>query len=90
VCDVCLQNNSGYTGKYIFCGGNDCIQIILAVMMAAVIDITNDDQRQIVRRLFRESGNVNVKTIDVDLQFLIFGKNFFYYLDQSNSINARC
>ncbi|CAF0777396.1 unnamed protein product [Adineta steineri] len=48
VCDVCLQNNAGYT----------------AVMMAAVIDITNDDQRQIVRRLFRESGNVNVKTKD--------------------------
>ncbi len=77
MCDVCLQNNSGYTGKYIFCGRNDCLQIILAVMMAAVIDITNDDQRQIVRRLFRESGNVNVKTIDVDLQFLIFRKNFF-------------
>ncbi|CAF2854707.1 unnamed protein product [Rotaria sp. Silwood2] len=46
VCDVCLQNNAGYT----------------AVMMAAVIDITNNEQRQIVRRLFRESGNVNVKT----------------------------
>ncbi|UJR14743.1 hypothetical protein I4U23_001734 [Adineta vaga] len=46
VCDVCLQNTAGYT----------------AVMMAAVIDISNDDQRQIVRRLFRESGNVNVKT----------------------------
>lgn len=38
---------------------------LLAVMMAAVIDIINDDQRDIVRRLFRESGNVNVKTIDV-------------------------
>jgi hypothetical protein len=49
VCDVCLQNNAGYT----------------AVMMAAVIDITNDDQRQVVRRLFRESGNVNVKTTAV-------------------------
>ncbi|CAF1614470.1 unnamed protein product, partial [Adineta ricciae] len=48
VCDVCQQNNAGYT----------------AVMMAAVIDITNDDQRQIVRRLFRESGNVNVKAKD--------------------------
>ncbi|CAF3102541.1 unnamed protein product [Rotaria socialis] len=46
VCDVCLQNNAGYT----------------AVMMAAVIDIANDEQRQVVRRLFRESGNVNVKT----------------------------
>ncbi|CAF1460677.1 unnamed protein product [Adineta steineri] len=46
VCDVCLQNNAGYT----------------AVMMAAVIDITDDDQKQTVRRLFRESGNVNVKT----------------------------
>ncbi|CAF3330091.1 unnamed protein product [Rotaria socialis] len=48
VCDVCLQNKAGYT----------------AVMMAAVIDITNDDQKQIVRRLFHESGNVNVKTTD--------------------------
>ncbi|CAF1136886.1 unnamed protein product [Rotaria sp. Silwood1] len=48
VCDVCLQNNAGYT----------------AVMMAAVIDITNDDQRQSVRRLFQESGNLNVKTTD--------------------------
>ncbi|CAF4084833.1 unnamed protein product [Rotaria magnacalcarata] len=46
VCDVCLQNNAGYT----------------AVMMAAVIDIANDEQRQVVRRLFLESGNVNVKT----------------------------
>jgi hypothetical protein len=51
VCDVCLQNKAGYT----------------AVMMAAVIDITNEDQREIVRRLFRESGNVNVKTLDVCL-----------------------
>lgn len=34
----------------------------LAVMMAAVIDITNDEQKQTVRRLCRESGNVNVKT----------------------------
>jgi len=34
-------------------------------MMAAVIDIINEDQRDIVRRLFHESGNVNVKTIDV-------------------------
>ncbi|CAF0880180.1 unnamed protein product [Adineta ricciae] len=46
VCDVCLQNNAGYT----------------AVMMAAVIDITNDEQKRTVRRLCRESGNVNVKT----------------------------
>jgi hypothetical protein len=36
-------------------------------MMAAVIDITNDEQRQVVRRLFRESGNVNVKTTSVCL-----------------------
>jgi Na+/H+-dicarboxylate symporter len=43
----------------------------LAVMMAAVIDITNDDQRQIVRRLFRESGNVNVKTTDVYLNLFL-------------------
>lgn len=35
-------------------------------MMAAVIDISNDDQREIVRRLFREAGNVNVKTLDVN------------------------
>ncbi|CAF2768137.1 unnamed protein product [Rotaria sp. Silwood2] len=48
VCDVCLQNNAGYT----------------AVMMAAVIDIANDDQRKIVHRLFHESGNLNVKTTD--------------------------
>ncbi|CAF1141644.1 unnamed protein product, partial [Rotaria sordida] len=48
VCDVCLQNNAGYT----------------AIMMAAVIDITNDDQRQVVRRLFCELGNLNVKTTD--------------------------
>lgn len=33
--------------------------------MAAVIDITNDEQRAVVRRLFRESGNVNVKTASV-------------------------
>jgi len=31
-------------------------------MMAAVIDVNSDEQRQVVRRLFRESGNVNVKT----------------------------
>ena len=37
----------------------------VAVMMAAVIDITSDEQREIVRRLFRDSGNVNVKTKDV-------------------------
>jgi hypothetical protein len=36
-------------------------------MMAAVIDITTDEQRQVVRRLFRESGNVNVKTTTVCL-----------------------
>ncbi|CAF0943841.1 unnamed protein product, partial [Didymodactylos carnosus] len=46
VCDVCLQNNAGYT----------------AVMMAAVIRIDSEDQRNTVRRLFKESGNVNVKT----------------------------
>ncbi|CAF0844927.1 unnamed protein product, partial [Didymodactylos carnosus] len=46
VCDVCLQNNAGYT----------------AVMMAAVIKIDNEEQRSVVRRLFKESGNVNVKT----------------------------
>lgn len=38
---------------------------LLAVMMAAVIDITTDEQRQVLRRLFRESGNVNVKTLTV-------------------------
>ena len=66
VSDVCLQNNAGYTGKQkkrinqiivFFC--------LLAVMMAAVIDITTDEQRQVLRRLFRESGNVNVKTLTV-------------------------
>ncbi len=36
-------------------------------MMAAVIDITTDEQRQVVRRLFRESGNVNVKPTTVCL-----------------------
>ncbi len=41
----------------------------LAVMMAAVIDITNDEQRQVVRRLLRESGNVNVKTTVVCFEF---------------------
>jgi len=41
-------------------------------MMTAVIDIINDDQRQIVRRLFREAGNVNVKTKDVDFQLIHF------------------
>jgi hypothetical protein len=47
-------------------------------MMAAIIDITNDDQRQIVRRLFREARNVNVKTIDVDFEFFgVFRKNVF-------------
>jgi hypothetical protein len=39
-------------------------------MMAAVIDIANDEQREVVRRLFRESGNVNVKTTAVCLEFL--------------------
>lgn len=34
-------------------------------MMAAVIDIASEEQRQVVRRLFRESGNVNVKTTQV-------------------------
>jgi hypothetical protein len=43
--------------------------IFLAVMMAAVIDITNDEQRQVVRRLLRESGNVNVKTTAVCFEF---------------------
>ena len=36
--------------------------IFSAVMMTAVIDIATDEQKQVVRRLFRESGNVNVKT----------------------------
>lgn len=40
-------------------------------MMAAVIDISNEDQREIVRRLFLEAGNVNVKTIDVRFLFFI-------------------
>lgn len=31
-------------------------------MMAAVIDLAADEQKHVVRRLFRESGNVNVKT----------------------------
>ncbi len=42
--------------------------MILAVMMTAVIDITNDRQRQVVRRLYRESGNVNVKTTAVGFE----------------------
>ena len=65
VCDVCLQNNAGYTGK----GKRHPISLLLkvnlfivAVMMAAVIDISNDEQRKVVSRLFRESGNINVKT----------------------------
>ncbi len=41
-------------------------------MMAAVTDIINDNQRQSVRRLFHEAGNVNVKTIDVDFQLIHF------------------
>lgn len=41
------------------------IDFVSAVMMAAVIDITSEQQRQVVRRLFRESGNVNVKTKQV-------------------------
>lgn len=35
-----------------------------------MIDITDDDQRKIVRRLFHESGNVNVQTKDVNLYAL--------------------
>jgi hypothetical protein len=50
-------------------------------MMAAVIDITNDAQRQIVHRLFHESGNVNVKSIDVDFQLIFFSKKSFDYLE---------
>lgn len=38
---------------------------VLAVMRAAVIDINADEQRDIIRRLFRESGNVNVQTKEV-------------------------
>ena len=38
-----------------------------AVMMAAVIDLAADEQKQVVRRLFRESGNVNVKTPHVSI-----------------------
>ena len=34
-------------------------------MRAAVIDINDADQREILRRLFRESGNVNVQTKEV-------------------------
>ena len=42
-------------------------------MMASVIDITSDEQREVVRRLFRESGNVNVKTTAVSPpNFLLF------------------
>lgn len=41
-------------------------------MMASVIDITSDEQRDVVRRLFRESGNVNVKTTNVSLTNLFF------------------
>lgn len=44
--------------KYVF----SCLIQHLAVMMAAVIDITKDEQKTVVRRLLRESGNVNVKT----------------------------
>jgi hypothetical protein len=51
---------------------------LLAVMMAAVIDITNDEQRQVVRRLFRESGNVNVKTPAVCFLFNFNAKHFFF------------
>jgi hypothetical protein len=43
------------------------LSIISAVMRAAMIDITDDEQRKIVRRLFHESGNVNVQTKDVNL-----------------------
>ena len=67
VCDICLQNHAGYTGKSVFELYIILIELIyhLAVMMAAVIDIVSDEQRQVVRRLFRESGNVNVKTTQV-------------------------
>ncbi len=54
--------------------------MFLAVMMAAVIDITNDEQREIVRRLFRESGNVNVKTTPVGFEKCIsYLKNRKYF-----------
>jgi Na+/phosphate symporter len=57
------------------------MQMILAVMMAAVIDITNNDQRQIVRRLFRESGNVNVKTKDVYYFLIDYLKKKTFFCD---------
>ena len=65
VCDVCLQNHAGYTGKRRMVSDetrHTQLSSVVAVMMAAVIDIANEDQRQVIRRLFRESGNVNVKT----------------------------
>ena len=68
VCDVCLQNNAGYTGKLQFLSIPSSLtsySLILAVMMAAVIDISNGEQRKVVSRLFRESGNINVKTTAV-------------------------
>jgi hypothetical protein len=79
VCDVCLQNNAGYTGKYLFLYLMVLLRFLfLAVMMAAVIDITNNEQREIVRRLFRESGNVNVKTIDVCFRRIFIEINVFF------------
>jgi hypothetical protein len=71
---------------------------VLAVMMAAVIDIASNEQREVVRRLFRESGNVNVKTTQVCCQSVsclffclcTYRTNMFNVLEQSNSIDACC
>ena len=55
-------------------------------MMAAVINITNDEQRQVVRRLLRESGNVNVKTTIVCVLLVFESKRVyvFFYDFKSN------
>ena len=44
VCDVNAQNNAGYT----------------SIMLAAVVPISNDNDRATLKRLFKE-GNVNIK-----------------------------
>lgn len=49
-------------------------------MRAAVIEISNEDQRDIVRRLFRESGNVNVQTKEVFALIVSFDFSLFQFL----------
>jgi hypothetical protein len=92
VCEVSLQNHAGYTGES--CQRNTMSASYeihwIAVMRAAVIDITTEEQRQIVRRLFREAGNVNVKTKDVRIEMAKRSRHALTLVERTNSVDVGC